>query len=41
MDELSRFFTGIGWESAGQMSSPLLGPKGNKEFLIHLVRGGV
>jgi 23S rRNA (cytidine1920-2'-O)/16S rRNA (cytidine1409-2'-O)-methyltransferase len=38
MDELSRFFTGIGWESAGQMSSPLLGPKGNKEFLIYLTR---
>jgi len=38
MEELIRFFRSEGWEAAGQMPSPLLGPKGNKEFLLHLVR---
>jgi len=38
MEELIRFFRTEGWEAAGQMPSPLLGPKGNKEFLVYLVR---
>jgi predicted rRNA methylase YqxC with S4 and FtsJ domains len=28
-----------GWGVMGYMDSPLLGPKGNKEFLVHLGRG--
>jgi 23S rRNA (cytidine1920-2'-O)/16S rRNA (cytidine1409-2'-O)-methyltransferase len=28
----------LGWTVAGDMPSPLLGPKGNREFLIHLTR---
>ena len=35
---LNRFFEGLGWTIAGQMASPLLGPKGNKEFLVYLQR---
>ena len=35
---LGRFFEGLGWTVAGQMASPLLGPKGNKEFLVYLKR---
>lgn len=38
MDEMIGFFRNSGWDVAGQMPSPLLGPKGNKEFLVHLVR---
>ncbi|MBN2032378.1 MAG: TlyA family RNA methyltransferase [Deltaproteobacteria bacterium] len=38
MEEMNRFFRNLGWEVGGQTPSPLLGPKGNKEFLIHLRR---
>ena len=38
VEELGRFFGGLGWTVAGQMPSPLLGPKGNREFLVHLLR---
>jgi 23S rRNA (cytidine1920-2'-O)/16S rRNA (cytidine1409-2'-O)-methyltransferase len=38
MDELSQFFRNLGWEVVGQMPSPLLGPKGNREFLVYLRR---
>jgi 23S rRNA (cytidine1920-2'-O)/16S rRNA (cytidine1409-2'-O)-methyltransferase len=38
IEGLSRFFEGQGWTVAGQMASPLLGPKGNQEFLIYLKR---
>jgi 23S rRNA (cytidine1920-2'-O)/16S rRNA (cytidine1409-2'-O)-methyltransferase len=40
MDEMSQFFRNLGWDVAGRMPSPLLGPKGNREFLVYLVRGG-
>jgi 23S rRNA (cytidine1920-2'-O)/16S rRNA (cytidine1409-2'-O)-methyltransferase len=30
------FCTSIGWGVKGEMESPLLGPKGNKEFLLYL-----
>jgi predicted rRNA methylase YqxC with S4 and FtsJ domains len=40
VDGMCQFFRDLGWDVAGQMPSPLLGPKGNKEFLVHLVRGG-
>jgi len=36
--EMVRFFEREGWEVAGQVPSPILGPKGNREFLIHLRR---
>ena len=38
IEELDGFFGGLGWTVAGQMPSPLLGPKGNREFLMHLTR---
>lgn len=38
LKEMIRFFRSLEWEVAGQMPSPLLGPKGNKEFLIYLKR---
>ncbi len=38
MENLILFFKSLRWEVAGQMASPLLGPKGNKEFLVHLRR---
>jgi 23S rRNA (cytidine1920-2'-O)/16S rRNA (cytidine1409-2'-O)-methyltransferase len=37
--DLSRFFESAGWRIEGPMASPILGPKGNKEFLVHLRRG--
>ena len=38
IDGLSTFFEDLGWTSNGYIPSPLLGPKGNREFLIHLTR---
>lgn len=38
MEGLSLFFEGAGWAVEGHTPSPLLGPKGNKEFLIYLTR---
>jgi len=35
---LEDFFIDQGWEVIGHIPSPLLGPKGNKEFLVHLRR---
>jgi len=35
---LKGFCEGVGWTVEGEMESPLLGPKGNKEFLVHLKR---
>jgi len=35
IEELGVFFRDLGWTVAGQMPSPLLGPKGNREFLLH------
>jgi 23S rRNA (cytidine1920-2'-O)/16S rRNA (cytidine1409-2'-O)-methyltransferase len=36
--ELMEFSKSHGWGVLGYMDSPLLGPKGNKEFLVHLGR---
>lgn len=36
--ELTAFFQGLGWTVRGHTPSPLLGPKGNREFLICLTR---
>lgn len=38
IQRLNQFFEGLGWTIEGQMASPLLGPKGNKEFLVYLKR---
>ena len=35
---LSTFFEESGWTIIGHMASPLLGPKGNREFFIYLKR---
>ncbi len=37
IDEIVTFCRTLGLESLGITPSPILGPKGNKEFLIHLV----
>ena len=36
--ELGVFFNKQGWNVAGHIPSPILGPKGNREFLIYLRR---
>ena len=36
LDRLCAFFAELGWKVEGQIPSPVLGPKGNKEFFIHL-----
>ncbi|MBN2123587.1 MAG: TlyA family RNA methyltransferase [Deltaproteobacteria bacterium] len=38
IEEISRFSEGAGWSVIGHIPSPLLGPKGNREFLIALRR---
>ncbi len=36
IDDLKHFFTAAGLRPRGAIPSPILGPKGNREFLIHL-----
>jgi 23S rRNA (cytidine1920-2'-O)/16S rRNA (cytidine1409-2'-O)-methyltransferase len=38
LSDLGRFFPTCGWSVRGTVPSPILGPKGNREFLIHLER---
>jgi 23S rRNA (cytidine1920-2'-O)/16S rRNA (cytidine1409-2'-O)-methyltransferase len=38
LSDLSRFFESTGWTIEGSMVSPILGPKGNKEFPLYLRR---
>ena len=38
--DLSDFFSGLGLEPEAIIPSPILGPKGNKEFIISLKYGG-
>jgi 23S rRNA (cytidine1920-2'-O)/16S rRNA (cytidine1409-2'-O)-methyltransferase len=38
IDRLSRFFQEAGWIVRGHIASPLLGPKGNKEFFVYARR---
>lgn len=40
VEEIKTVASGLGYEVRGVLESPLLGPKGNKEFLIHLRRSG-
>ncbi len=37
IEEILRFAQSLGLSSRGVIPSPILGPKGNKEFLVHLV----
>jgi len=39
IDGLGGFFEAQGWNVAGYVPSPILGPKGNQEFLIYMKRG--
>ncbi len=38
IDSLGRFFEGHDWDVEGWIPSPILGPKGNQEFLIYMTR---
>ena len=38
LNRLSTFFRDSGWTIQGHISSPILGPKGNREFLMYLTR---
>ena len=38
LDDFRRFFEDLNWTVQGTIPSPLLGPKGNREFLMHLTR---
>lgn len=38
IEHLTRFFKDSGWQIRGHIPSPLLGPKGNREFLMYLRR---
>ena len=40
LETLHRFFQDAGWRVKGHIPSPLLGPKGNREFLVYMTRGG-
>jgi 23S rRNA (cytidine1920-2'-O)/16S rRNA (cytidine1409-2'-O)-methyltransferase len=37
IDEISSFCENLGLRNGGVIPSPILGPKGNKEFLLYLV----
>ncbi len=39
IERVTAYARGIGLRLLGEIESPLLGPKGNREFLIHLVAG--
>lgn len=38
LTDLDAFFMKAGWKIQGQIPSPILGPKGNREFLVYLRR---
>ncbi|MGE5840337.1 MAG: TlyA family RNA methyltransferase [Deltaproteobacteria bacterium] len=38
LENLCAFFKETGWTVEGQIPSPVLGPKGNREFLVYLTR---
>jgi 23S rRNA (cytidine1920-2'-O)/16S rRNA (cytidine1409-2'-O)-methyltransferase len=39
IDELSGFFNNLGWMCERVVPSPILGPRGNKEFIVYLLAG--
>jgi len=40
MEAVARAYRGGGYALAGAIPSPLVGPKGNREFFLHFVREG-
>jgi 23S rRNA (cytidine1920-2'-O)/16S rRNA (cytidine1409-2'-O)-methyltransferase len=40
MEAVARAYRGAGYALSGAVPSPLVGPKGNREFFLHLVREG-
>ena len=38
IEQICAFFSALGWTIQGHIPSPLLGPKGNREFLIYSTR---
>ena len=38
IEEITQFCKDINWEVKGYIPSPILGPKGNREFFIYLIR---
>jgi 23S rRNA (cytidine1920-2'-O)/16S rRNA (cytidine1409-2'-O)-methyltransferase len=40
VEKIRHFASGLDMEVVSVIESPLLGPKGNKEFLIHLIKDG-
>ncbi|MCD6296903.1 MAG: TlyA family RNA methyltransferase [Deltaproteobacteria bacterium] len=38
IEGLAQFFTDSGWSVEGHIPSPILGPKGNREFLMYLAK---
>jgi 23S rRNA (cytidine1920-2'-O)/16S rRNA (cytidine1409-2'-O)-methyltransferase len=38
IEQLSAFFQDLGWNVKGYIPSPILGSKGNREFLMYLTR---
>ena len=40
LEQLAEFARGLGYEVEGQIPSPLLGAKGNREFFLHLLPHG-
>jgi 23S rRNA (cytidine1920-2'-O)/16S rRNA (cytidine1409-2'-O)-methyltransferase len=38
IEDLTRFFEHSGWQVQGCIPSPLLGPKGNREFLVYMTK---
>jgi 23S rRNA (cytidine1920-2'-O)/16S rRNA (cytidine1409-2'-O)-methyltransferase len=40
MEAVARAYRGAGYALSGAVPSPLVGPKGNREFFLHLVRKG-
>jgi 23S rRNA (cytidine1920-2'-O)/16S rRNA (cytidine1409-2'-O)-methyltransferase len=41
MEAVARAYRAAGYPLSGAVPSPLIGPKGNREFFLHLVREGV
>ncbi|MEW5946336.1 MAG: TlyA family RNA methyltransferase [bacterium] len=41
LKSLKEFCAGLGLVTAGETESPLMGPKGNREFFLHLKQGGI
>ena len=38
VENMKAFFMESGWKVEGHLPSPILGPKGNREFFIYAIR---